>query len=75
MSTRASSNRNERITRDDLENRLRAIQGDVSTTAGDAKASAAQIGIAVALLLLLLAFLLGNRRGKRKATIVEIRRF
>jgi hypothetical protein len=70
MSTQA-----DRISRSDLEGKFRALKDGTSQKATDAKASLAQVGIGVALLLLLLTFLMGQRRGKRKTTLVEIRRF
>jgi hypothetical protein len=64
-----------KITRGDLEGKLRSIQGGATERATAAKATATQIGVGVGLLVLILAFLLGQRRGKRRSTFVEIRRF
>ncbi len=65
----------DKITRADLENKLRAIQSGTTQRATEAKASLASIGAGVGVLVLILMFLLGQRRGKRKSTVVEIRRF
>ena len=63
-----------RITRDDIESQLRALGGDVSDEV-DNKRKTIVTGVAVsALVLLILFFLLGKRSGKKKTTIVEIRR-
>ncbi|MGD9793215.1 MAG: hypothetical protein AB7V43_07015 [Acidimicrobiia bacterium] len=64
-----------RISREDIESKLRAIQGETTAKADSAKASVAKIGAGVGVLFLILVFLLGQRRGKRKTTTVEIRRF
>jgi hypothetical protein len=64
----------ERITRDDLEAKLRAIKGEFDERAAAAKATATPYIAAGAILLLLIAYLLGKRVGKRKSTVVEIRR-
>lgn len=63
-----------RITRDDLQAKLRDIRGDVDETVSDAKPYALYAGVGAALLVILLAFLLGKSRGKKKSPIVEIRR-
>ena len=58
-----------------LENKLRGIQEGAKTRAIEAKASMVQIGAGIGVLVLIVTFLLGQRRGKRKTTLVEIRRF
>jgi hypothetical protein len=62
------------IQRSDIESRLRAAQAEVKGV----KDSTVGIGIAAgglaALLLLLLAFLIGKRIGTKKYSFVEIRR-
>jgi hypothetical protein len=63
-----------RITRDDLEQRFAALQGGIRDKVADRKrtlVTAAGVGAAM---LLLIVFLLGKRSGKRKTTLVEIRR-
>jgi hypothetical protein len=62
------------ITRDDIEAKLRQIQG--STEAGaDAARGAGMAGVVVGgLVLVLVAYLLGRRRGRKRRTVVEIRR-
>lgn len=65
----------QRITRDDIEAKFREIQGEVDETAESAKGVALAVGAAVAVGVVVVVFLLGQRRGKRKTTIVEVRRF
>jgi len=64
-----------KITRSDLERNFRSLQQGVQGKVDDSKptliTAAAGVGVVVALLL----FLLGRRSGKKKTTLVEIRRF
>jgi hypothetical protein len=63
-----------RVTRDDIEAKLREIQTDVTERVESKRSTLlAGAGITV-LLLLIIVYLLGRRAGKRKTTIVEIRR-
>ena len=64
----------QRITRDDLESRFRQLQDTVQGRVEDKKRTLLTGGVTAGVLLLLLFFFLGNRRGKRKTTLVEIRR-
>ena len=63
-----------KITRDDLEDKFRELQGDVTSTAEQAKsyviaaAAIALVGLAT------IAFVMGRRKGRKKTTVVEIRR-
>ncbi len=63
-----------RITRDDLEAKFRAVQGDVQGAVEDRKSTITTVAVIGGILLVLLVFLLGRRAGKKKTTIVEIRR-
>ena len=63
-----------RITRDDLERGFRQLQGDVLEKVEEQR-STWMSGIAVAgVLIIVFVFLLGRRSGRKKNTIVEIRR-
>ena len=64
----------QKITRDDIEKKLRQIQ--TSTEAGaDAARGAGMAGIVAAgLVVVIVAYLLGRRRGRKRRTVVEIRR-
>ena len=63
-----------KITRDDLEAKLRELKDDVDETAESAKSYAAAAAVAVGLLIFAVAFAAGKKRGRRKSTVVEIRR-
>ncbi len=62
------------VTRDDIEAKLREIKGEARETAS----SAAPVGIAVGAVALVavvgIAYFLGRRRGRKRSTVVEIRR-
>lgn len=63
-----------KITRDDLEAKLRELKDDVDDTAESAKSYAAAAAVALGILVFAVAFAAGKRRGRRKSTVVEIRR-
>jgi hypothetical protein len=62
------------VTRADLEAKLAEIRGVTDDTAEVAE-DAAKTGLVVAGIgVIVVAFLLGRRRGRKKSTIVEVRR-
>ena len=63
-----------RVTRNDIESKLREIKGDVESATDKAKAPVMAIGAAVVVGVIGLAYLLGRRRGKKRTTVVEVRR-
>jgi hypothetical protein len=64
----------DRISRDDLEDKFRELEGGVHDQAESARSTLVTAGVVAALILLLLAFLLGTRKGRKRSTVVEIRR-
>lgn len=64
----------DKITRDDIEAKLRELKDDVDETAESARSYAAAAAAGVAVLIFLVAFASGKKRGRRKSTVVEIRR-
>jgi len=65
----------QKISRDDLERNLRALQQGLQGKVDEKKPTMLTIGVFGGVVLLLLFFLLGKRSGKKKTTLVEIRRF
>jgi hypothetical protein len=63
-----------RVTRDDLEAKFRAVQGDVQNKVEDRKQTLLAGVVAGGVILLVAFFLMGRRSGKSKNTLVEIRR-
>ncbi len=64
----------QRITRDDLEAKFRALQDDVQGKVMDKRQTLVTAGSAVAVVVILIVFFLGKRSGRKKTTFVEIRR-
>jgi len=65
----------EKITRGDIEAKFRELSGDVDERADAAKGTAFAIGAVVAAAVVLGVFLFGRSRGRKKTTLVEVRRF
>ncbi|MGH1493236.1 MAG: hypothetical protein ACRBK7_28205 [Acidimicrobiales bacterium] len=63
------------ITPADIEAKFRDIQGQVEVVAEDSKKKMALTGSAVALVILLIVYLFGRKTGKKKSSVLEIRRF
>ncbi len=71
---RASTTPSDPITRDDLERRFRAVQDGVKGRVEDKRSTLVTVAAAGGLVLVLVVFLLGRKSGKKKTTLVEIRR-
>ena len=72
MTTQAKVDK--KITPADLEAKFGELQGDVNEQAEAAKTTVATIGAVVAVVVVLSVFLFGKRRGRKKTTVVEVRR-
>ncbi len=64
-----------KISKSDIEQRLRNLQGGVEEKITSQRQKIITAVIAAAVLTVLLSFLLGKRAGRKKNTVVEIRRF
>jgi hypothetical protein len=64
----------ERITRDDIEKSLRAIQTGVEGKVKSKRTRIVQGASLGVVILVLLIYVLGRRSGRKRSTIVEIRR-
>jgi len=62
------------ITPEDLENKLRSFQGGIQGRITSKKDTLLAVGSSSLTVLLIIVFLLGKRSGKKKSTVVEIRR-
>jgi hypothetical protein len=64
----------DRITRDDLEDKFRELESGAVDQVASARSTIVAAGVVAALMLLVIAFLLGSRKGRKRSTVVEIRR-
>lgn len=62
------------IQRRDIEAKIRELQGDVEETAQSATSTLLTVGAVVAVGVVAVAFLWGRRKGRKRTTIVEVRR-
>ncbi len=63
-----------RITRADIESKLRQLQGDVETGVESGREIGKVAAIVGAVLGVVVIYILGRRHGRKKRTIVEIKR-
>ena len=61
-------------TPDDLQKKFGQLKDELENVAGAARSTAQKVGVVAGVLLVLLAFFLGSKRGKAGKTIVEVRR-
>ena len=64
----------QKVTRDDIESKLRELRGEVDERVEEVKVPAIAIAVGVAVVTVVAAYWFGKRRGKKRQTIVEIRR-
>jgi hypothetical protein len=62
------------IRRDDLEAKMRELQGEVTDTREQATTTLLTVGAVVVVGVIAVAFLLGRRKGRKRTTVVEVRR-
>jgi len=64
----------QKITRDDIESKLRELQGEVGERTEAARVPATAVVVGVVFVTIAAAYLLGRRKGRRRQTVLEIRR-
>jgi Mg2+/citrate symporter len=64
----------ERISKEDLERQIRSLTSDVKSDVVDEKQKLITAGVVAVVVVLLLAFFIGKRSGRKRTTLVEIRR-
>lgn len=72
MSTKDATT--DEVTRDDIERKLREIRGEVDQVGDASRSYVIAAGAVAAVALVAIAFVWGKRKGKRKTTVVEVRR-
>ena len=70
----ATSSNHKKITKSDIEQKLREVAGDLDVQVERAKPKLLTGAVGLAVLALLIAYLLGRRGGKSTSAVVEIRR-
>lgn len=63
-----------RITRDDIEAKFRELQGEVEVLEDEARNYAGVAVAAVVVTVVVVAFLLGRRKGRKGRVVVQVRR-
>ena len=74
MSPSSQADTPKNVDRSDIEAKLREIRGEVDTTATAAKPAVMAVAGVAVVAVFFLAYSLGRRKGKKKSTVVEIRR-
>jgi len=62
------------ISRDDIRSKLGDLQGEAQQQVAGVKNQAVAAGVGVAILVLIVAFVLGRRGGRRSSAVIEVRR-
>jgi hypothetical protein len=62
------------IERRDIEAKIRELHGGVEDTAQSARSTLVTVGAVVVVGVVAAAFLFGKRKGRRRTTVVEVRR-
>lgn len=62
------------ITKDDLRAKFGELQGSADEQVESAQSALAMVAVAAVGSLVVVAFVIGRRRGKKRQTVVEIRR-
>ena len=65
---------NTRITKDELESKFQSLQDDLQGRAADKKQSIIAVAALLGGVVVLIAYLLGRRGGRKRRSVVEIRR-
>ncbi len=62
------------IDRGQLEAKFRELQGEVTETTESAKSTLVTVGAVALVVVIAVAFLAGRRKGRKRTTVVEVRR-
>lgn len=74
MSPRRAADPAKQVTKADLQAKLGEIRGDVEEATEAARPTLTYLAVGAAVAAVAVAFALGRIRGRRKSTVVEIRR-
>jgi hypothetical protein len=74
VTTTSRVGRGATVSRDDIEDKLREIRGEAGEVAESNRDYAMLVAVATAVVVVAAAYLLGRRKGKKRTTVVEVRR-
>jgi hypothetical protein len=74
MSRRPAEVLPSKVTRDDIEAKLRELRGEVDERADAAKLPTIAIAVAIGVVTVAAAYWIGRRKGRKRQTVLEIRR-
>lgn len=63
-----------KVTRDDIESKLRELRGEVDERVEDVKVPAIAIAVGIVVVTIVAAYWFGKRRGKKRQLVLEIKR-
>jgi hypothetical protein len=63
-----------KITREDIKAKLAEIQGDATETVEEAKNQILAVAATVGVVVLVAVYLIGRRSGRKRSTIIELKR-
>ena len=69
-----STSEADRVSLDDIEQRLRSLGSSAQRVVADSKANAAAVGLIGGSAVIAGVYLYGLRRGRKRATVLEVRR-
>jgi hypothetical protein len=70
----ATAGTTQKITPDDIKAKLHEIQGEATETVQSARNQIIAVGVTVVTVVVVAAFLIGRRGGRRTSTIIELKR-
>ena len=62
------------VSRDDIEAKLRELRGEVDAVGESSRSVVGVVVVGVVVVVLAATYFLGRRKGRRKTTVVEVRR-
>jgi uncharacterized membrane protein YvbJ len=68
------TDQDQRITKEDLETKFQSLQDDLQGRASDKKQSIIAVASIASAVVVLIAYMLGRRGGRKRRSVVEIRR-
>jgi hypothetical protein len=74
MSATTSVGEGGEVSRDDIESKLRELRGEVDAVGESSRSIAGVVAVGVIVAVIAVTYFLGKRKGRRKTTVVEVRR-